>query len=249
MNLKELLYIIDETANNKGISRVFICGGTPRDKILNRLEKMVDLDITNGDSSIHDLGKELSLKIPNCNYKVFPDGHSQVTIGKFKIDLSSNFKVPGIKMMLYKAGINKPTDMQCELYSRDFTCNALLLSLDLKTIYDPTGLGIKDIEKKLIRTCLPAQLTLGSQNKRVVRIIYLAAKLGFQVDDEIIQWVKNNPQSFSNAKTKYLSEKIQKALDADKEKTIKLLSDMNLWKYVPPIHDLIPYMNSPERIS
>lgn len=248
MTLKELLSLIAELSKRKGISTPFICGGTPRDKLLNRLDKLVDLDITTGDNSIHLLGQELSKAIPNSNYKVMPDGHSQITIDKFKVDLSSNFRVPGIKMMLYKAGIKNPTEMQCEIYSRDFTCNALLLSLDLKNILDPTGLGTKDIQKKIIRTCLPAQLTLGSQHKRIVRVVYLAAKLGFEVDPEIINWVKRNPQFFGDAKPKYLSDKLQKALDSDKEKTVQLLDQMGVWKFIPPMPDLLPYMNTPGRI-
>lgn len=248
MTLKELLFLIGDVAKRNKISTPFICGGTPRDKILGRLDQMVDLDITTGDSDIIRLGQEVSKALPGANYKLMPDNHSQISLGKFKIDFSSNFKVPGIKMMLYKAGINNPTEMQCELYSRDFTCNALLLSLDLKNIFDPTGLGIKDIERKLIRTCLPAQLTLGSQHKRIVRVIYLAAKLNFEVDQEIIDWVRKNPQNFANAKSKYLSDKLQKAVDADKNKTIRLLDQMNLWKYIPPVSDLLPYMNTPTRM-
>lgn len=248
MTLKELLFLIGEVAKKNGISTPYICGGTPRDKVLNRLDQIVDLDITTGDSSIVHLGQELSKVLPGSSYKLMPDNHSQINLGKFKIDFSSNFKVPGIKMMLYKAGIKNPTEMQCELYSRDFTCNALLLSLDLKNIFDPTGLGIKDIERKLIRTCLPAQLTLGSQHKRIVRIIYLAAKLNFEVDKEIIDWVRSNPQNFANAKPKYLADKLQKAVDTDKEKTIRLLDQMNLWKFIPPLPELLPYMNTPGRI-
>ena len=248
MNIKELLSLIADLAKKGGISTPFICGGTPRDKLLNRLDELVDLDITTGDSSIHVLGEKLNQTIPNSNYKVMPDGHSQITIDKFKVDLSSNFLVPGIKMMLYRAGIENPTNMQCEIYSRDFTCNALLLSLDLKNILDPTGLGVKDIEKKVIRTCLPAKLTLGSQHKRIVRVVYLAAKLGFEVDPEIISFVRKNPQLFGDAKPKFISEKLQKAINADKEKTIQILDAMGVWKYIPPLPDLLPFMNRPGRI-
>lgn len=248
MRLKELLSLIATTAKQKGTSEPFICGGTPRDKILNRVDQILDLDITTGDNTIHMLGRALAVSIPGADYKVLSDGHSQLHVGGFKIDLSSNFRVPGVRPLLVRAGMANPTEMQCELYSRDFTCNALLLSMDLETINDPTGLGIKDINRKIIRTCLPAQLTLGSQHKRVIRVFYLAAKLGFEVDEEIVKWIKANPQSFSNTKPKYLSEKLQKALDADKDKTVRLLDTMGLWKYVPPLPDLLPYMNSPGRI-
>lgn len=248
MKIIELLSTIAKVAERVGTSTPFVCGGTPRDKILNRAEKIVDLDITTGDESIHFLGRSLGKFIPNAQYQKMSDNHSQLIVSGLKIDLSSNFLVPGVKNMLQQAGITNPTSMQCELYSRDFTCNALLLTMDLKIIKDPTGLGLIDIKKKIIRTCLPASITLGSQHKRIVRVLYLAAKLGFEVDSEIITWVKNNPQYFADAKPKFIAEKLQKALDADKEKTVKLLDSMGLWKWVPPLSKLIPYMNNPGRM-
>lgn len=248
MKIKELLSTIAEVAQRIGTSTPFVCGGTPRDKLLNRTGEIVDLDITTGDESIHLLGRGLARFIPNANYQQMSDGHGQLMVEGFKVDLSSNFRVPGVKEMLQQAGIANPTNMQCELYSRDFTCNALLLTMNLKTIHDPTGLGLMDINRKKIRTCLPAAMTLGSQHKRVVRVFYLAAKLGFDVDDEIVRWVRANPQSISDAKPKFVAEKLQKALDSDKEKTVRLLDEMGLWKYIPALPDLLPYMNSPGRI-
>lgn len=231
MALIELLSFISKVCKDKGISTPFIVGGVPRDKLLNRLDHIVDIDITTGDNSIHSLGIELS-KIPNSNYLSFPDGHSQIKIGQIKLDLSSNFRVPDINKILQTSGINKPSEMKCEIYSRDFTCNSLLMSLDLKKIYDPTGMGVKDIRDKVIRTCLPAHLTLGSQHKRVVRVIYLAAKLGFEVDSEIISWVKQNTTAFSDAKPKFIADKLQQAKSFDLKKTIHLLQEMNLREYV-----------------
>jgi tRNA nucleotidyltransferase/poly(A) polymerase len=133
--------------------------------------------------------------------------------------------------------------MQCELYSRDFTCNALLLSLDLKNILDPTGLGLNDIQKKTIRTCLPAAITLGIDNKRIVRIIYLAAKLNFNIDEEIIKWIKTNPNAINNCKKKYLTGKLQKAVDSNLEKTVQVIDQLGLWNTIPTIPALTPYMS------
>lgn len=243
MKLRKLFTLITDVAMNNGISEPLLCGGVPRDKLMNRLDHISDIDLTTGDDSVRSLAKEVSMKLPNCDYRVMEDGHASITFEGLKIDFSSNFRVPGVEKILTKYGINNPTNMQCELYSRDFTCNALLLNLDLKTIQDPTGLGVDDIKKKIIRTCLSPELTLGSQNRRVPRIFYLAAKLDFDVDKEIIDWVRKNPHSITNCKPKYLSEKLQKALDANADKTISLLDRMQAWKYLPAIPALIPYMN------
>jgi tRNA nucleotidyltransferase/poly(A) polymerase len=244
MKLTEILNILDSVCKDNSLSQGFIVGGTPRDKILGRSKEIEDIDITTGDKGIHYLAKEASIKLqgPNTSYKVLDDGHAQIVVDGFKIDFSSNFNIPDIRKMLIKAGLEEPTEMQLELYSRDFTCNALLMSLDLKNVLDPTGLGLQDIKKKRLRTCLPAAITLGYDNKRVARILYLAAKLGFDVDPEIIAWVKKNPESLINASPQYVIKKLKSAVKYDLKKTVNLLDQMGLWKQVPSIEELTPYM-------
>ncbi len=240
MELLELLTLIQTKAKDNNLSTPFICGGLPRDKVLGIANDFVDIDITTGDEGSKVLSKKLSTL---GHYKDFPDGHSQVLVGNLKIDFSSNYVIPISKNLLQKSGLANTTSLQLELYSRDFTCNTLLMSLDLKTIKDPIGLGITDIKKKLLRTCLPAKITLGSDNKRIVRILYLAAKLNFEVDKEILDWMKINPSLIANVKPKYLKDKLQKAIDYDINKVVKLLDECGLWKYIPLLPELVPYIS------
>ncbi len=250
MNLPEILKILSDIALNME-SGLYICGGSPRDKVMNVPNQIEDIDLTSGDDKIHYIAKEASIKLKSSNisYKVLDDGHAQITIGSFKLDFSSNFNIPNIKSILNKAGLKGATDMQAELYSRDFTCNTLLMTLDLKQILDPTGLALKDIKSKILRTCLPAAITLGYDNKRVVRIIYMAAKLNFSVDQEIIDWVKKNPDTISNCSQNYLIKKLAKSIEYNKEKTVELLDKMNLWKSIPPMKELQSLITkNPDRI-
>ncbi len=252
MNLIQILTKINGIASDNKLSTVWIVGGLARDKVMGRAEKLEDVDLTTGDDNIHYVAKEASIVFrgPNTDYKILDDGHAQLIIDGLKTDFSSNFNIPGVKNMLIKAGLKNPTSMQLELYSRDFTCNALLMSLDLKKIIDPTGLGTQDIKKKLLRTCLPAAITLGYDNKRVARILYLAAKLGFNVDEEIIEWVKENPESLTRGSTaQYVTKKIKAACEHDLKKTVDLISKMNLWEYVPVIDELSPYMVGGLKVS
>lgn len=243
MTLVEILQLIEQTAQEKGLSTPFICGGTPRDKMMGRLNQLADVDITTGDSSVFQLAPAVAVKLPGSKIKTMADKHSQIMLDDLKIDFSSNFLVPNISQMLKGVGIKQPTPLQCELFSRDFTCNALLMSIDLEKIYDPTGLGIKDIKDKFLRTCLPARITLGSQGRRVIRIIYLAVKLGFEVDPEIIEWVKENPKAILDAKPRQISEKIETALNIDKTRTIQLLDEMKLWDVLPGYAEMIKGTN------
>lgn len=244
MKLSELLIAIDKVAADKGLSKPYIVGGLTRDKLLDRIEQINDVDLTTGDSGVHFLAREIAQRLsshPTFSYEEMESGYSKITIDGFKIDFSSNFKVPGIDAILQEVGIAEPTEMQKELYSRDFTCNAALMTLDFKKVVDPTGLAVPDINDKVVRTLLPPSLTLGYDNNRIVRVIYLAAKLGFEVDPSIKDWIREHPQLIANSGPDYISKKLKKAAEYNKEIAGNLLTELGLWKYVPLIPELIEY--------
>jgi tRNA nucleotidyltransferase/poly(A) polymerase len=240
-SLVEIVNILSESAKKIG-TIAYICGGTPRDKVMNRLSNVSDLDITTGDKSIQFLAKEASSKFPGAKFNQLDDGHSQLFLEGIKIDFSSNYNLPNLLPILQKSGLKSPTPMQMELYSRDFTCNALLMTLDLKKVLDPIGLGLDDIKKKRLRTCMPAHMTLGYDNKRVVRVLYLAAKLGFSLDVEIVDWVRRHPETLVKPDSGYVTKKLKEAFEYNAEITEKLIGDLGLWPYIPPTGDLIPYV-------
>lgn len=239
--ITELLLHIQRIARDHNLSEPFLCGGAPRDKVLGRIHELKDIDITTGDESVHNLAIVVARSLPGTSYKRHSDGHAELNWNGLKIDFSSNFRVPHIQSLLTKI-ILHPSEMQMELYSRDFTCNALLWSLDLKTIKDPTGLGLQDIKNRLLKTCLPPSLTLGSQTKRIPRVFYLAAKLDFEVDPEIIFYIKANPNLFLQNKPQYLIEKLHSAFKYNSEKTKKLLQECGVWHLVPASPILTSYL-------
>lgn len=227
-----------------GTSVPYICGGTPRDKYMKNLDNISDLDITTGDKTIDYLSQQFAEELKNkynITRKSMDDGHSTIFIGNLKIDFSSNFNVPNITSILNKMGIKNPSEMQKEMFSRDFTCNALLLSLDLKNIIDTTHRGFQDIKSKKIKTCLGPEITLTSNRNRVVRAIYLASKLGFDIDQSIIDFVKNNPNSVRIATEKSLTDKLNEAFNKDADRASWFLTKMDIWNYVPITEVMYPH--------
>lgn len=244
MKLRELLQQMQAVQKKIGSSEVYICGGTPRDRYLGHLENIEDIDVTTGDKSIEYLASEFGIQLAkkyNVTRKTHPDGHSSIFIGSFKMDFSSNFNVPGIDAMLAQRGIARPTEMQKEMFSRDFTCNSLLLSLDLKSLVDPTHHGFQDIKNRKIVTCLDPSITLTNNKNRVIRAVYLAAKLDFDIDQKIIDYVLKNPQAIQIATAKGMVEKLHKAFSFDPDKAAFYLSKMNAWNKIPIIEAAKPY--------
>lgn len=244
MKLRELLNRLQVVQKKIGASEPFICGGTPRDRYLGHLENISDLDITTGDKSVDYLSQEFAISLRkeyNVTRKTMDDGHSTLFIGNLKMDFSSNFNVPNIDAILKSMKITHPTEMQKEMYSRDFTCNALLLSLDLRELTDPTNRGFKDIKERVIRTCLKPEITLTSNRNRVVRAIYLATKLDFNVDKSIIDYVAKNPETVKISTEKSLNDKLGEAFARDPDKASYLITQMNLWNQIPISEVMQPY--------
>jgi poly(A) polymerase len=232
------------TAKEIGASPPYICGGTPRDKYLGRLDNIADIDITTGDKTVDYLSQEFAIKLRkrfNITRKTMEDGHSTIFIGSLKVDFSSNFITPNIDAILRQMGIDNPTSIQKEMFSRDFTCNALLLAMDLKRFSDPTGHGFQDIKDRKIKTCLAPEITLTSNRNRVVRAVYLACKLDFDIDEAIIDYVRKNPQTVKISTEKSVVEKLNQAFTKDGDKAAHLLTRMNLWNYVPVSETMYPY--------
>ena len=252
MKIKELLSLVSDVARKRGISEPFIVGGLVRDKVLGKLNDINDIDITTGDEGSKILAVEVARYLkpanPNLGFKTFGDGHSSIEVGGIKLDFSSNYRSPEVRQALAKAGINNPTPMQMELFSRDFTCNTLLMPMDLSKIEDPTGMGMKDIKSRILRTPLRPEYTLKDNTKRVVRVLYLAAKLGFGVEPDIIRWVRANPSSIAAAKDQYVRNNLQKAFDYDDTKTVLLMDEMGLWRYAPVPKSMLPYATKYGRV-
>lgn len=232
------------TQEEIGSSQVYICGGTPRDRYLGHLENISDVDVTTGDKTIQYVSQEFGAKLGkkyNIVRKNFDDGHSAIHIGSFKMDFSSNFNVDGIEFILSKMGIQKSTEMQKEMFSRDFTCNALLLALDLRELTDPTHRGFADIKDRIIRTCLSPEITLTSNKNRVIRAVYLSSKLGFDIDPKIIEFVSKNPESAKISTEKVTAEKLNEAFKRDGDRAAHNISKMGIWEQIPITELVRPY--------
>jgi tRNA nucleotidyltransferase/poly(A) polymerase len=242
MILLELLKTIDLIGKKNDIPEVFICGGTPRDKYLTGNVKSIhDLDLCTGTDKAAFLGSEVfsvMRKTNNIQMKNHKAGQATIYFGNLHIDFSSHFVIRNIESYVGR----KLSSLEQEMFSRDFGCNSLLASMDLKKIIDPTKRGISDLSDKIIRTCLKPEITLKAYPNRAVRSIYLAAKLGFELDSQLFAYIKANPSIVRNATVKSTNEKLYKAFEVNPEKSAKLITDMGLWNYLPVTDNMMPFI-------
>lgn len=248
MNLRKLLDLLKNIAEKNNITTPLICGGVARSKAMNILGSSIsDLDITNGEKSISNLAKEFIVELNkqfSVASKVSDDGHASVYAGNLKIDFSSNFISPSIDSALLQLNIKNPSDLVKEVYSRDFTCNSLLLDFNLKDLQDLTGQGIKDINNKIIKTCLNPDITLKDNAKRIIRLLYLSAKLDFDVDPELVQWVIKNKQLISSVDQEYLSKNLNNGLELNSDRAIDFIKKTDIWNLLPATDLFKPYIKN-----
>ena len=239
MKLKDLLFLVQNVAKKNNISTPYIVGGLPRDVLLKKIDSIKDIDLTCGDATSLLLGQKVVLELEGSTVTTFNDGHSQLSYKGFSVDFSNNFIIPNIQAELIKFDLKNPTAMQLEIYSRDFTVNTLLMPLDFSTIFDTTRNGIKDLNKKVIDTCLDPNITLKNDPKRIIRVIYLCAKLGFVPSTRVALWVQNNSSLMLECDSGYIKGKVEKALKFNRKYAVDLMKKLNVIDYIPQKNMLV----------
>ena len=131
---------------------------------------------------------------------------------------------------------NNPSGIKdIESFSRDFTINALHQDVETGKVFDPTKLGLKDIESGIIRNPLPPEITIANDPRRIFRAIKLASQYGLSIDSTIIEYVRNNSEIILNPKltTQYMTSEINEAFEKNSEQAISNIFDLGLFKIIP----------------
>ncbi len=129
------------------------------------------------------------------------------------------------------------TKLEDDLKRRDFTINAIAVSLSngaIKDIADLFG-GLKDIKDKIIKTVEKPQDRFTEDALRMMRAVRLATELGFMINQE----TKTAIQSHKNLITKIAIERIKEEfvkvlMSKDPKKGIELLDEVGILELIIP---------------
>lgn len=237
MKLDELLATVEQVAAENHLAKPFIVGGVCRDRLIGLIDKksrIKDLDLTTGNKDSLKLAVLLSQKLEGSRYATYDDGHASVDYLGIHLDFSSNFIAQGVEQEIRKIG-KEPTPMLLELYSRDFTMNTLLESLDFTAMYDLTGEGMNDIKLKIIRCPINPEITISVDPRRILRAIKFSIKFGFEIADDVKAAMLNNHEKITTLPTKFIQDKTTEimVLDSEGDKGIDMLIEYKLLPLIP----------------
>lgn len=97
-----------------------------------------------------------------------------------------------------------------DIKRRDFTINAITYDINNEKFVDITG-GKKDFEEKIIRTYKISNLS--DDPLRTLRAIRFQAKFGFRIDDEIVNFIKENNSLILNVAPERIHQELIKTFE------------------------------------
>ena len=147
-------------------------------------------------------------------------------------------------------GVHTPSDvvftknMEKDALRRDFTVNAIYYSIDTAEYVDFTG-GIPDLHRKIIRTTRAPEKVFAEDGLRILRLVRLAAELGFDIDPETKEAAKNAVKMLADVSGERKREEFMKILRADKKyylpstrnaeiRALRLLDELGALEYIVP---------------
>uniref|UniRef100_UPI0030DC05C1 CCA tRNA nucleotidyltransferase n=1 Tax=Bizionia echini TaxID=649333 RepID=UPI0030DC05C1 len=120
---------------------------------------------------------------------------------------------------------------------RDFTINALALSLNHTTfgdLVDPFQ-GVKDLENKIIRTPLNPDITYSDDPLRMMRAIRFATQLHFTIEPDSLQAISKNNHRLEIITNERIVVELNKILESPKPSIgFLLLEETGLLKQILP---------------
>jgi len=190
-------------------TEIYVIGGFVRDLFLNRPSKDIDiLIIGNGIQFAEAAGKLLHTKV--SVFKNF--GTAMLKYEELEIEFV------GARKESYRSESRKPIvengTLQDDQKRRDFSINAMALGLNKSNfgdLLDPFE-GIKDLEKKLIRTPLNPVETFSDDPLRMLRAIRFATQLNFTIHQEAIEAIKKNCNRIKIVSPERITDELNKII-------------------------------------
>ncbi len=167
--------------------QAYLVGGYVRDKLIGQSKTDIDITVIGDGIAFAELtADEFTVKLAAV-YKKF--GTAMLEIEGNKVEFASARKES------YQSNSRKPVvefaDLREDLSRRDFTVNALAVSLNDYTseVIDMFS-GLDDLKDKILRTPLEPEATFSDDPLRMMRACRFASQLGFEIAGDTFHAIK-----------------------------------------------------------
>tara|TARA_Y100000589_G_C27194379_1_gene646116 strand:- start:1603 stop:3036 length:1434 start_codon:yes stop_codon:yes gene_type:complete len=237
INLNKV-FIQISSVSNKINQPTFVIGGYVRDLLLKRQSE--DIDIVTLGSGI-SLAKEVEKEIKCNKISIFKNfGTAMIKNNAFELQFV------GARKESYRKNSRNPIvengSLEDDQKRRDFTINALAIGLndDKKGILIDPFNGIKDLEKKIIKTPLDPDITFSDDPLRMMRAVRFSAQLNFDIEELTFKGIVKNSERIKIVAQERITEELNKIiLSKHPSKGFKLLDQTGLLELIfPEFHNL-----------
>ena len=201
----------------------FAVGGCVRDSLLKKTPK--DWDITTD---------ALPVDMKKIFKKTFDTGiaHGTVTVLMDGVGYElTTYRIDGnYSDGRHPDSISFSKNLSEDLCRRDFTINAMAYS-NKKGIVDLFD-GRKDLQNGIIRAVGDAKKRFDEDALRMLRAVRFAAQLGFKIDDDTFEAIKEKAKLLSKVSKERTFVELNKSLCGDFAQNIKMVYTSGLYRYI-----------------
>ncbi|MBD0402239.1 CCA tRNA nucleotidyltransferase [Flammeovirga sp. EKP202] len=215
MNFKDTLdknpifQIVAQSAKEVGF-KTYLVGGFVRDLLLKRPSKDIDIVCVGSGIVLAEQVAKNGGNLPCNTFKSF--GTAMVKFDEYEVEFV------GARKESYRRESRKPIvedgTLEDDQNRRDFTINALAISLNLEDygdLVDPFG-GVDDLKKKNIITPLEPNITFSDDPLRMMRAIRFASQLSFDIDPDTFQAITDNKERIEIVSKERIMDELNKII-------------------------------------
>jgi len=190
----------------------YLIGGYVRDLLLGRPCKDIDITVIgDGIEMAHHVAE--ALKIPGAHVAVFKNfGTAMIRYEGYDIEFV------GARKESYRAESRKPQvkpgTLEDDQNRRDFTINALAISLNTGSfgeMIDPFN-GLRDLDAGILRTPLAPEATYSDDPLRMMRAIRFSTQLNFNIEDNSLRAISAQRERIRIISAERISDELNKMI-------------------------------------
>lgn len=213
MRAEELLKEIANCARESGME-VYAVGGYVRDTLLKK--PVTDIDFVVVGDGIH-FAKYVKKALNVHDFVIFPRFRTaKINYKGFQLEFV------GARRESYDPESRNPiveaSDLTADLMRRDFTINAMAMSLNSETygeIIDPLN-GRADLERRILRTPLSPKETFFDDPLRIMRAVRFSTQLDFEIEPNVLAALEGMTERLKIISQERITSEIFKMLAAPK---------------------------------